>query len=149
MYHTKLHNISLNWSIWCRGVTGKFFWGGKVIFPDFFPGVKCFSPVANLHFGRPKTNCRCLEKYKAKKKKKKKKGRSVHFFLPSFFSIFTLFHFSSLFFPDRSAEISQSEVYGRHSAPLLPRLLHHWFGDIGQRAKTNYKAHHTFRKFPS
>ena len=27
-----------------RGVTGNFFWGGKVIFPDFFPGVKYFFP---------------------------------------------------------------------------------------------------------
>ena len=58
-----------------RGVTGKFFWGGKVIFPDFFffAGVKCFSPVQNFHFGRPKTNFSRFEKWKAKKKKKKKK----------------------------------------------------------------------------
>ena len=53
-----------------RGVTGIFFWGGKVIFPDYFPGVKCFFPVENSHFGRPKTNLRRFQKRKAKKKKK-------------------------------------------------------------------------------
>ena len=39
-----------------RGVTGIFFRGGKVIFPWFIPGVKCFFPVENSHFGTPKTN---------------------------------------------------------------------------------------------
>ena len=53
-----------------RGVTGIFFWGGKVIFPDFFPGVKCFFPG---NFGRPKTNFHRFQKWKQKKKKKKKK----------------------------------------------------------------------------
>ena len=48
-----------------RGVTGKFFWGGKVIFPDFFP-------EENFHFVRPKTNFSGFEKWQAKKKKKKK-----------------------------------------------------------------------------
>ena len=59
-----------------RGVTGIFFWGGKVIFPDFFPGVKCFFPVENSHFGRPKTNFRRFQKWK---KKKKKKGPHLFF----------------------------------------------------------------------
>ena len=45
-----------------------FFWGGKVIFPDFFPSVKCFFPVENCHFGRPKTNFSDFEKWKEKKK---------------------------------------------------------------------------------
>ena len=39
-----------------RGVRGIFFRGGKVIFPEFFPSVKCFFSVENSHFGRPKTN---------------------------------------------------------------------------------------------
>ena len=55
-----------------RGVTGKFFWGGKVIFPDFFPGVKCFFPVENFHFGRPKTNFSHFQKWKAKQKQQNK-----------------------------------------------------------------------------
>ena len=53
-----------------RGVSGIFFRRGKVVFPDFFPGVKCFFPVENSNFGRPKTNFSGFEKWKAKKKKK-------------------------------------------------------------------------------
>ena len=60
-----------------RGVTGIFFWGGKVIFPDFFPGVKCFFPVENSHFGRPKTNFRRFQKWKAKKKKNKQTNKQT------------------------------------------------------------------------
>ena len=100
---------------------------GKVIFPDFFPGVKCFFPVENSHFDRPKTNFRRYQKWKAKKKKKK---RGPHLFLELillpfpiftfpftifllFFSIFTPFpFFPCLFFPDTSAKISRSEVSG-------------------------------------
>ena len=108
-----------------RGVTGNFFWWGKVIFPDFFPDVKCFFPVGNFHFGRPKTNCGHFVKWKAKKKKKS----SPHFeTFPSFhfqFSIFLLFSsnfppfsfFPCLFFPGGWQEISPSEVFGGHSAP--------------------------------
>ena len=44
------------------GVPGIFFLRGKVIFPDFFPGVKCFFPVENFHFVRPKTNFSGFEK---------------------------------------------------------------------------------------
>ena len=51
-----------------RGVTGIFFGGGKVVFPDFFLGVKCFFLVENSHFGRPKTNFRHFQKWKEKKK---------------------------------------------------------------------------------
>ena len=40
--------------LFVRGVTGKFFWGGRVIFPDFFPGVKCFFPVENSILVDPK-----------------------------------------------------------------------------------------------
>ena len=53
-----------------RGVSGVFFWGGKVIFRDFFPGVKCFFPVENSHFGRPKNKFSSFSKVKSKKKKK-------------------------------------------------------------------------------
>ena len=112
----------------CRGVTEKFFWGGKAIFLIFFP-------VENFHFGRPKTNFRRLEKWNAKKKKKKKKDSFLVFklFPPSIFtfpftifvllfSIFPFFFSSCLFFPGRSAEISRSEVSGGggHSVPTPP-----------------------------
>ena len=33
-----------------RGVRGIFFRGGKVIFPDFFPSMKCFFQVENFPF---------------------------------------------------------------------------------------------------
>ena len=67
-----------------RGVTGIFFWGGKVIFPDFFPGVKWFFRVENCHFGRPKTNFRRFQRWKAKKKKKKKKKKVLTSFIITF-----------------------------------------------------------------
>ena len=111
-----------------RGVTDIFFWGGKVIFPDFFPGVKCFFLIENSHFGTPKTNFCCLQKWKAKKKKKK--GPHLLFILPfpifhllfynfpSFFSIFTSFSLFSWYvsknFPVRS-------LWGA----LCPHLLCH------------------------
>ena len=103
-----------------RGIIGKFFWGGKVIFPHFFPGVKCFFLVENFHFGRPKTDFCCFEKWQANK-------RVLSSFLifsllpfsifhlpfynfPSFLLHFPLFSiFPCLFFPGRSAEISRSE----------------------------------------
>ena len=114
-----------------RGVRGIFFWGGKVIFPDFFPGLKCFIPEGNSHFGRPKTNFSCFEKWKEKKEKKKRSPpHFVTFLLPLFqfstfpFSIFLLFCsiFPCLYFSGRSAEISRSEVSGGggHSAPPPP-----------------------------
>ena len=95
----------------------------------FFPGVKCFFPVENFHFRRPKTNFSGFEKWKAKKKNKKKKKKGVlssnfsnfHFQFSTFpftifllfFSIFTPFpFFPCLFFPARSAKISRSEVSG-------------------------------------
>ena len=102
-----------------RGVTGKIFRGGKIIFPDFLPGVKCFFPVENFHFGRPKTNF--IHFWKVKKNKNKNLSSfcnfSFHFkYFTSAFSIFLLFHPISLFnpciyFPDRSIEISWSEVF--------------------------------------
>ena len=120
-----------------RGVTGIFFWGGKVIFPDFFPGVKWFFPVENSHYGRPKINFCRFQKWKAKKKKKKKK-KGHHLFLERFpasisnfppflinfhpFSIFYLPLFSRYViknFPVRS-------LWGGTLPPLPPRLLRHW-----------------------
>ena len=88
-----------------RGVTGIFFWGGKVIFPDFFPGVKCFFPVENFHFGRYKTNFRWFQKWKTKKKKKKGHHLFINFFFfynfPTSISNFppSLLQFSSQFSP--------------------------------------------------
>ena len=109
-----------------RGVTGIFFWGGKVIFPDFFPGVKCFFPVENSHFGRPKTNFRRFQKWKAKKKKKVLTSFSDVFLLPFpifhlFYSIFTPFpFFLASFFPIRQQKFPGQKSLGGHSAPLPP-----------------------------
>ena len=111
----------------CRGVTGTVFWGGKVIIPNFFPGVKCFFPVENFHFGRPKTN----KKTKQKQKQKRSSphfgtSASFHFQFSTFpFTIFLLFFsifppfpfFPCLFLPGRSAEISRSEVSGVTLSP--------------------------------
>ena len=89
-----------------RDQTGICFWGGKVIFPDFFPGVKCFFPVENSHFGRLKTNFLCFQKSERQKKKKNPPLFIAIFLL--FFSIFIPFplpHFSryvSKNFPVRS-----------------------------------------------
>ena len=65
------------------GVKGKFSEGGKVIFPDFFPGMKYFFPVENFQFGWSKI----------------------------LFSPFSPF-FPCFSFPGRSAEIYRSEVGG-------------------------------------
>ena len=95
-----------------RGVTGKCFWGGNVIFSDFFPGVKCFFPVENFHFGRPKPNFSGFDFQVS--------TFPFTIFL-LFFSIFTPFpFFPCLVFSGRSAEISRSEVSRGHSAPLPP-----------------------------
>ena len=94
----------------------------------FFPVWNAFFPVENFHFGTPKTNFCHFEKWKAKKKKKKKKDpllillllelfSSFHFQFSFFSSPFSVF--SLPLFPSRSAEISQSEVSGGHSAPHL------------------------------
>ena len=104
-----LFYISITNSAWCkssnitsiiRGVRGKFFRGGKIIFPDFFPGVKCFFPVENFHSGRPKTNFSGFEKWKAKKKVFFSfcNFSSFHFQFSTFpFPIFLLFFLHFLF----------------------------------------------------
>ena len=108
--------------------------------------MKCFFPVENFHFGRPKTNFSGFEKWKGKRKKKKKrkekKRSSPHFltFPPSilnfpssllkfsfFYSRFsTLFHFFlASFFP-----VGQQKFPGQKSLggtlPPAPCLLRHW-----------------------
>ena len=136
---TALENQGRNRYIFLRGI---------VIFPDFFPGVKCFFPAENSHFGRPKTNFRHFQKWQAKKKKKKKKRVLTSFYnfsyfhfkffhlpfynFPSLFSIFTPFPlFPCPFFADTSAKISRSEVFGGGTLgalcppPPSPRLLRH------------------------
>ena len=114
-------NQGLNRHIFLRGQS-PFFW--------FFSGVKCFFQVQNSHFGRPKTNFRRFQKWKAQKKKKKKKG--PHLFLERFpasisnfppflvnyhpFSLFSLPLFSryvSKNFPVRS-------LGGGHPPPVTP-----------------------------
>ena len=112
----------------CRGVTGIFFWGGKVIFPDFFPGVKCFFPVENSHFGRPKTNFRRFQKWKAKKKKKKKVSPLFRTFSCFNFQFSTfsyqlspLFHFFlTSFFPIRHHKFPGQKSLGGTLPPLPP-----------------------------
>ena len=113
----------------CRGVTGIFFWGGKVIFPDFFPGVKCFFPVENSHFGRPKTNFRRFQKWKAKKKKKKKRSSPLflmfscfHFQFSTFSSQFSpLFpFFLASFFPIRQQNFPVRSLWGALCPPCPP-----------------------------
>ena len=86
-----------------RGVTGIFFWGGKVIFPDFFLNVKCFFPVENFHLVEPKQILvRSKNKTKNKQTKKKKRFPLLHssfcnfstfpFWISTFtFTIFLLF----------------------------------------------------------
>ena len=83
---------SVGWHISFRGLTGKFYWRGRVIFPDCFSRCEMhFFLVENFHFGSPKTNFSGYEKW-----------------------IFSLPFSPCLFFPGRSAtaEISQSEVLG-------------------------------------
>ena len=113
-----------------RGITGIFFC------------VKCFCPVENSPFGRPKTNFSCFEKRKANEKKKKGSSAlfvtfppSIFNFPPSIFNPFSIFHlpffhfpsfllhfpyFPCLSFPDTSAKISRSEIFGGILPPCPP-----------------------------
>ena len=126
------------------GVTEKFFWGGKLIFPDFFHGVKCFFPVENFHFGSPKTNLSGFEKWEAKKKKKKKKKKvlssfcnfsTFHFQFSTFpftifllfFSIFTPSHFFlASFFPVGQQKFPNQKSLGELCPLPFPLLCHCW-----------------------
>ena len=44
MFSNKIYHHSWWTRIVCRGVTGIFFWGGKLIFPDFFPRREMLFP---------------------------------------------------------------------------------------------------------
>ena len=100
------------------------FWGGKVIFPGFFPGVKCFFPVENSHFGKPKTNFRRFQKWKAKKKKKKKKKGPLSFcnvfHLP--FSIFNLpfYNFPSFLLNFHPFSLFSLPLFSRYVSKNFP-----------------------------
>ena len=138
------HPIS-NWNIKSisRGVTGIFFWGGKIIFPDFFPGVKCFFSQKKIPtLVDPKQIAFVFKSENQKKKKKKKKKVLISFYNFShlhfkfstfpftifllFFSIFTPFpFFPCLFFSRYAAKTSQSEVSEGALCPPAPRLLCH------------------------
>ena len=83
-----------------QGHNRKIFWVGKVIFPDFFPGAKCFFPVENFHFVRPKTNFSHLILKTEKKERKKKKTPHFVTFPPSILNISpSLSQFSFFFTP--------------------------------------------------
>ena len=84
-----------------RGVTGKFFWGGKVVFHDFFPGRK-------YPFWLTQNKFQGFLKVESKKKKKVLSSFcnfSSHFQFfhlpffnfPSFFPIFSFFSLAFLF----------------------------------------------------
>ena len=140
-----------------RGVTGTFFWGCKVIFPEFFPGVKCFFPVENSHFGRPKTNFRRFQSEKKRKEEEeeeeeKKRASTLFITFPTSIFIFqrsSLFQFSffssqfsplfpffpCLFFPDTSAKISRSKVSGGTLPPPAPSLLRHGSTECHRKCK--------------
>ena len=140
-----MSNLAENFYIWVYAprqqtffdalVIGIFFWGGKVIFPYFFPGVKCFFPVENFHFRRPKTNFSRFQKWKGKKRSSLLLWLFLRLFpifhlsfynFPSFLlnNIFSPFHFfPCLFFADTSAKNFPVRSLWGHSAP--PCLLCH------------------------
>ena len=92
--------------------------------------MKCFFPIENFHFDRPKKNFSGFKKW--------------HFvtFPPSIFNFppsllqFSFFSsqfsplFPCVFFPGRSAEISRSEVSGGTLPPLLPHCIEAGLGSI-------------------
>ena len=84
-------------TIYSQGRNRHIFLRGQSHFPDFLPVVKCFFPVENSHFGRPKTNFHHFQKWKTKKNKNKKKS-SPHFITFSCFH-FKFSTFSSQFSP--------------------------------------------------
>ena len=133
--------MKLNTRIWTTPLLGTYkrniFQRGQSHFSWSFPGMKCFFPVENSHFGRPETNFSGFEKWKAQKQKQKRKKVLSSFWFCNFslfllpFSIFITFPFSSflfffllhfpffpcLFFSERSAEISRSEASGGSAPP--------------------------------
>ena len=120
----------------CRGVTGIFFWGGKVFFPDFFSRLK----IPILVDPKQKQKKKTKNKKKQTNKQTKKKRSSTLFltfptsifnFPPSllnFPSFLLNFHTFSLFsLPLFSHYVSQNFPV-RSLWPCLlppPRLLRH------------------------
>ena len=104
-------------------ITGIFFWGGKVIFPDFFPVVKCFFPVENSHFGRPKNKFSPFFKSE-KQKKNTKKAKTKKKVLSSFcnFSTF-LFPIFHLPFYNFSSFLLNFHPFSLFSLPLFSRYV--------------------------
>ena len=107
-------------------ITGFFSEGAKSFFLIFFPGVKCFFPVETFHFGRPKTNFRHFEKWKAKKKSPLlilalfPPSISI-FHLPFTSPFYPLFHFFlASFFPIGQQKFPSQNFLGGHTAPLPP-----------------------------
>ena len=105
--------------LYIRGVTGKFFWVGKVIFPDFFSWHEILFPSRKFPFCWTQNKFWCFGE--------KKVLSSFVTFPPSIFNFpssllqFSFFssQFSPLFpfflasfFPGRSAQISRSQVSG-------------------------------------
>ena len=87
------------------------FWGAKSFCLIIFPGVKCFFPIENFHFSRPRTNFRHFQKWKEKKKKKK---------VLTFFYTFSYFHFQFSTFP---FTIFLLFFWSFHPFPFFPCLF--------------------------
>ena len=109
-YQRKFNQVLWDVLLWhgSRGVTGIFFWGGKVIFPEFFSRRGMLFPVENSHFGRSKTKFRRFQKWKAKKKK------SSHLF----------YNFSYFNFPP---SLLQFSFFSSQFSPLFPFFLASFF----------------------
>ena len=85
----------------------------------FFPDVKCFFPVENSDFGRPKNKFPSFSKVKSKKEKKKKKKKCPHLFSELFLLPFPIFHLFT--FP------LQFSFFSSQFLPLSPFFLAYFF----------------------
>ena len=110
---------SIEFKGWHQGRNRHIFLRGKVIFPDFFPCVKCFFPVENSHFGRSQFRSRSSPLFITFPTSISNFPSSLLQF--SFFSHVFPFFLAS-FFPKCQQKIS-GQKSGGHSAP---RLLRHW-----------------------
>ena len=131
------------WRSWCilfafvaacvQGRKRNIFQRWQSHFPDFFPGVKCFFPVENSQFGRPKTNFSGFQKTKTKTHKKVLfkfcNFSFFHFLFSTFhFLIFLLFHSIVPFFLASLFPVGLQKFPGgggEHSGLHTPCLLHH------------------------
>ena len=107
------------------GAYEEYFSEGQSHFPDFFPGVKCFYPVENSHFGRKKKLVSSFCTFVTF-------PPSIFNFPPSFFPFsffsapFSLFSLP-LFSLYVSRNFSVRSLWGTLCLPAPPpRLLHHW-----------------------